>query len=68
VSSYYAPCPCGGKVHVESKADLRICSACDYVNRKIILHLAMFIHDVDIAASELLVRMSSFETELDGTR
>jgi len=66
--SYFAPCPCGGEVRVESKADLRLCSICDRINRKILLYLAMFIHDFDIRTSELLVRMTSFETELDGTR
>jgi hypothetical protein len=66
--SYLAPCPCGGSVRVESKSDLRICSTCDYVNRRFVLHLAMSIHDSDLGTSELLVRMTSFETELDGNR
>ena len=66
--SYMAPCPCGGFVRVESRADLQICRECDYANRRVVLYLAMLVNAFDLRTSELLVRMTSFETELDQTR
>lgn len=62
--SYFAPCPCGGEVRVWSKADLRVCAACDHGNRRVLLILAKLINDFDIKTSEFLVRMSSFEAGL----
>lgn len=68
MSSYFVPCACGGEVRVERKADLQICAACDRANRFIVLHLAMLVHDFDLRTSELLVKMTGFDTELSDGR
>ena len=61
--SYVMDCACGAEVRLYDKADRNICKTCDVVNRRFVLKLAEMLRDHDTWAADMMVRLSSYETD-----
>ena len=56
-------CPCGALVRIYDNGDPLVCKTCDVANRLFVLRLAVLLRPHDVWTADMMVRLSSYETD-----